>query len=417
LNALIKQDKAFDNERNRALLKSLNLAVVPSKAKPGSIQALIDDLVDYSANTGTIGVFAPEERYWRIARLGFDAVPDLIEHLDDDRLTRAMMMGFNNFQPWHLRVKDVVGDLLNGLAGEALMRAADDGEEVGGDWLRRQQGYSVAKAAAKKWWEKARKVGEERYLMDQVLPEKAKEDEQRQISSHLLNVIVAKCPKHIPSVYREILDKRPELYSGMLAGAVLQCKLPDKDKLALFLYAARQKDYKHSLPAFYAISQLDKKQFNVLLLAAIEGLPNDVPGEYWKCPEAALAKLAIESDDPRVWQTLERVAKRSAIGLRMELLNEFSDPKDWRQRAERLRLLSAFLDDAVLRDNASSEKFDGPGAGHPYDKISVRDFAALEIARIVSIDVETNLERTPEEWAKIRSQVQEALKHELSKAK
>src|SRR5205085_9254006 len=114
----IRQDQELDNQPNRALIKSLDLALVPSKAKPGTIEAMIDALVDYGADTGTLGIFEPEDRYWRIAKLGFDAVPNLIQHLDDDRLTRAMMVGFNNFGPWHLRVRDVVGDLLEGLAAK-----------------------------------------------------------------------------------------------------------------------------------------------------------------------------------------------------------------------------------------------------------------------------------------------------------
>ena len=134
---------------NRALLKSLDLALVPSKAKPGSLEALIDDLVDYAANTGTLGSYPREDRYWRIAELGFDAVPALIDHLDDDRLTRAMMKGFNNFPSWHLRVKHGVSDLLEELAGQ----------DLGRDWLRRQQGYTVTKAAAKMWWDEAPRSG------------------------------------------------------------------------------------------------------------------------------------------------------------------------------------------------------------------------------------------------------------------
>src|SRR5262249_59382198 len=133
--------------------------------------------------------------------------------------------------------------------------------------------------------------------------------------------------------------------------------------------------------------------------------------------EAHIAKLAMESDDPRVWQMLEKVARRSVLGLRMELLNHFSDPKDNRHRPERLRLLANFLDDSALRDVDSSGKFDGPGAAFPYHKIEVRDFVALEIAYMLGIEIELNLERTPEEWAKIRSQVQEVLKRELSKTK
>ena len=51
--------------------------------------------------------------------MGFDAVPYLIEHLDDDRLTRAMEGGFMAF-PRNVRVGDVVSDLLENLAGQDI---------------------------------------------------------------------------------------------------------------------------------------------------------------------------------------------------------------------------------------------------------------------------------------------------------
>jgi hypothetical protein len=82
-----------------------------------------------------------------------------------------------------------------------------------------------------------------------------------------------------------------------------------------------------------------------------------------------------------------------------------------------LRLLAGFLDDAALRDEASDKRFDGPGAGFPYRKIEVRDAVALDIARLLGIQVEENPGRTPEEWAQIRSRVREALKRELGQAK
>ena len=400
LKELIRQDREWDTEQNRALLKSLDLALAPRKSKPGSIEALIDDLVDYNADTGTIGIFESEDRYWRIARRGFDAVPALIEHLDDNRLTRAMMRGFNNFHPWHMRVGDVVGDLLEGLAGE----------DLGRDWLDRQKGYSVEKEKAKKWWAKARKIGEETYLLDHVFVE-ATESRGAHVNEHLLNVLQAKYPRHIPSLYRTVLDKHPELGSWILADAVRRGELPTKYKLALFVYAAKHKDNSHRLPALHAIKELDKKQFDALLLATIESFPKDVPGSYWTCPEAYIAGLATECDDPRIWPTLESVAKRSAVGLRMEMLNKLRGSG---RRAERLQLLAAFLDDDASRIKGSGQ-FDGPGAGFIYKRLEVRDFAALGLAELLGIDIEVKLDRTPKEWAKVRERVREALKHEQDK--
>jgi hypothetical protein len=152
LKELIRQDKGLDTERNRVLLKFLDLALVPSKAKPGSTEALVDAPVDFTGYANDPEGFQVEDCYWRVASLGFDAVPAMIEHLDEDRLTRGMMQGFNNFFPRYMRVGDVAGDLLEGLAGHDIDR----------DWVRRLQGHTVEKAKASQWWEKARKVGEER---------------------------------------------------------------------------------------------------------------------------------------------------------------------------------------------------------------------------------------------------------------
>ncbi len=230
MKELMKRDPSLDTEYHRRLLKSLELALVPGKGKPGSVEALIDGLVDYHANTGTIGRFEPGDVYWRIAEKGFEAVPALIAALGDDRLTRSMMVGFNNFRSWNMRVGDLVGDLLEGLAGEELDRGAN-GKSVGGGWLRRQQGYGVTGEAAKAWWAMAEKVGEEQYLLDRVLPPVAKEGETLWPQTLPLRLIAVKYPKRLPDVYRTALEKRPDVQSWPLTEALGKSSLPAKDKL------------------------------------------------------------------------------------------------------------------------------------------------------------------------------------------
>ena len=58
---------------------------------------------------------------------------------------------------------------------------------------------------------------------------------------------------------------------------------------------------------------------------------------------------------------------------------------------------------------------DGWCAGEKYRQLEVRNFAALKLASLLGVTVERNPERTPEEWAKVRSQVQEALRRERDK--
>src|SRR5262249_15206879 len=145
--------------QNRALLKSLDLALIPSKAKPGSMEATIDALVNATSNN----VWFDDEAnapYIRLIERGFDAVPALIEHLDDDRLTRYRYPGFNNFHGYHYRISHMASDLLEGLAGEKL----------GEGNMRAVVGKLVSKDSARAWWAKARNVGEEANMLAHVLP-------------------------------------------------------------------------------------------------------------------------------------------------------------------------------------------------------------------------------------------------------
>jgi hypothetical protein len=99
MRALIAAEPAINTIYNRALLRSLEAALVPSNAKPGSVEALIDVLVELDdEKKWTVDAFAdPGPQYLKLSLLGFAAVPALIEHLDDDRLTRSVKQGFNNF--------------------------------------------------------------------------------------------------------------------------------------------------------------------------------------------------------------------------------------------------------------------------------------------------------------------------------
>lgn len=420
IKELIGKYPEWDTEDNRALLKSLELALVPSKAKPGSVESLIDALVDCHADEQT-GRFDSGSAYWQLADRGFDAVPALIEHLDDDRLTRAMGPGWQGLLIRHLRVRDLARDLIGGLAAEHIA-----GLGIGDNDSER------FKRAAAGWWEKARKQNEETYLLENILPPPPPAEKGTTVSpnSHILRVIATKYPKQLSTVYRTVLDKRPEVHTLELVETLAKSSLPAKDKIDLFAYGAEHKDYFHRLWALGALKDLDKKRFDALLLATIESFPKATRGKYGYCPEGQVAALALESDEPRVWPALEKAAKRASVGLRMELLGQFHTccelmelrgqlrtRGELRHRTELLRLLAAFLDDAEVRDIKADERFDRWSAGNQYERIEVRDFVALELAWHLGVDVTTKRNTTPAEWAKLREKVRDGLKRELDRIK
>ena len=397
LKELMLRDKSLGTKGNRILLRDLELALAPSTAKPGSVDALIDALVDYNKQTGPILVYKPGEEYLALVKLGFDAVPALIAHLNDTRLTRVQIFGFNNSPQWYMRVQHIVCDILEGIAG----RSFRDEES-----LDDRAGNRVIKARVVKWWTNARQIGEEKYLFRHVLPDQKEFDDSQEVHEWILLTIAEKYPTRLVGIYQEMLDNRPFLDSGAIAEAIATARIPIAEKRDAFLYGAKHKKMTHRLAALWALKDIDAKQFNAILLQLIEGLPKDIDETYWSSAEASIPSMILESSEPKIWVALEAAAKRATPGFRMTLLNNLGYPTEVRRRGERLRLLVAFLDDDAFRGNESVDRrFGAPAAGFPYAAISVRNFAALELAGMLKIEVPFDDKRAEADWAKIRDQV------------
>jgi hypothetical protein len=141
----IRKDAGLPVTADRSLLESLYESLATQPAPPGSIDEMINDLM--LAPQPRPGPPWEDVRYERLAAQGFAAVPALIEHLDDDRLTRRTYVFFVMTgpprDPHILRVGNVVHSLIRDIAGCA----------PGQDNL-----WPVTKADAMAWWETAREA-------------------------------------------------------------------------------------------------------------------------------------------------------------------------------------------------------------------------------------------------------------------
>jgi hypothetical protein len=416
LKELIVGHQDRDTDENRALIKSLDLALIPSKAKPGGVDALIDDLVEFDQDPdagfpwfgdfrsregnsdGQVGFQHIPQAFRRIARLSFEAVPVLLEHFDDERLTRARHVAAINlsYSDYHYRVGDLVARLIQGLAGEDIRSPENDG--------------ALQKSEAQKWWDKARKVGEEKYLLEHLV-HSVEQIHYDELQMQNLYLIHEKYPAHLPSIYRMVLEKYPSIDSEILASCIAQSKIPQQEKLSLFLWAMKHKKAKHRLAALDGIRRLDNAKFVELLVAEIDNAPTElgppivdsVPNDN-HYPFDSLRELTIKCADPNLWRSIEKLGKRAEIDLRIELLQLIGNsfvPKH--SIPERLRFLAAFLDD--------------PQATPGTDPVEVRNVAASQFADLLDIEIDVDAKRTPEEWAKLREQMREAVKRELEKQK
>lgn len=390
MHALIDAEPTLQIAAHRALLKSLDAALVPSKAKPGSIEALIDRLVCVtSIDLQFIDDVDPT--YLGLIEAGFTAVPELLKHLDDDRLTRIYTPGFNLSPGHHCRVGDLVQGLLMGLAGGDL-RFGDKDDDT--------------PKVLREWWTRAQKVGEEGHACAHAVAE------GEWPNFHLVYLLEKKYPQRLPEVYRTLLDSRPKMVSWPVAAALARCKAPWEKKVELFAYAGRSKSLEHARMALGHLSDLDPPRFVEVLTAALDELPKSPRGpHYWMCDEQCFASLVCYAKDRRAWQALERAAKRADVGLRLQFLERVGESEAPDARAARLDFLAAFLDDSTPRDLGSDrERYSGFPAGHDFPQLEVRNFAAQMIAEVLRLDRKPEPAWTAEQWAELRSFVRKELK-------
>jgi len=346
MKSLINEESKLNIEYNRNIIESLEAALVPSEAKPGTIEALIDELVEMCTSTGALMTQKDyDAKYLKLAELGFKAIPDLIEHLDDKRLTR-----------------------------------------------------------------KARKAGEEKYFLDNVLPQDTKNKMPNRI---MLHIIAKRYYAHLPDIYKTVLDKRSYMQSWPVAEVFTESAIPKKQKIELFTYACKNKNLEHRRAAFWELKEIDPGSFIELLLQTLNELPSSPKEPYWNCREASFANLVMETNNDEIWETFKHVAKKSDVGLRMEFLNVMNysciGEKNFKRR---LDFLKSFLNDVEVRDiNSNTEMFDGPCAESDFPILEVRNLAAKEIGWILKVSEMPAPNWTPEQWASFRLKVEKELEN------
>ena len=385
MKTLHKENPDFGESYLGSLLESLEQTVAPKKSAPGSVEALIDDLTELSTLTRSRSD-KPDEKVVRILALGFDAIPALMAHADDIRLTRTYTPGVMRMPTHHKTIKEMVRDILQDLC---------DGDP----------------ATLQEWWAKAQRQGEEAYLLEHVLPR----DPKKEWPNHfLLRMLSIRYPKDLPKIYRTVLEQRPQIQSWPICDAIAESALLAEEKKALFLMAARHSNLVHRSTAFWKLKNLDHENFVELLVATLQTCSKKPKGPFWKCGESSFANLVAETKDPRAWKALLAMAQRVDVGLRMEFMN----PMDYtyiekRQFRQRLWFLAHFLQDETIRDKRGKEDdgepFDGPHAAFTIPVITVQDFAARQLASLLDLNADPKADWKAEQWSFLREAVRKKL--------
>jgi hypothetical protein len=384
----------FVNEPKLALVRSLERALVPSRATPGSDDALIDAMIEARAEAGTLH---PERSpaYRALARRGFDAIPALIAHLGDDRLTRTI--------DWRLlRVKDVVYRLLCEFAGEQL--------ETSNDIARRT-------FAAGRWFAEAQKMGEEEYVVAHVGQRGFPPEDDV-----LFPLLVERYPKRVPDAYRNFIEKQPERghLGEPFARAIAELVIPRPDKLKVFEFAAAHSSPYTRLDGLRYLCQLDRKRGNELLVAALDRIEEE-PTD----PEIELAELVAGGSDPSAWAALARLALRVGPRNRVRLFWAVGnvDKPEPAARARQLAFVASHLTDTAVLDTPNGilglyyrPTKNGCVASFIFTELKrceVRNCAVARLAWVIGGEDKLQPNWTAVRWEQLRERVRQGLEHEM----
>jgi hypothetical protein len=266
-------------------------------------------------------------------------------------------------------------------------------------------------AAIMAWWKEARTRDEAAALQEGVFRRDRKKITG--VNEAPVRIMAEKFPENLPALCEEFakhaaFDAQP----FALARAIAESKLPRERRVQILSKFAERGSLEHKRCVLQSLAKLDQQACSALLLPLLGRIPAEATGPYWTCPEARFTHVIVEIEDDKVWQAYLRAAKRSSIGLRMEMMNPLDyDYMGNKNLARRLAFLAAFLEDKVERKRSGEKgKFQGPCAGFTIPRLAVRDFAALKLASLLGMKEEPDEFWTEDQWSELRQNVAEHLK-------
>lgn len=334
--------------------KELALTLAPRRNRPGTAESLIDELVECDVDWDVERLHPAMQK---LVSLGFDAVPALIEHCRDTRFTRSKRTTYSSLmygltiRREIVRVGHLCTRILHGLLGDTLS-INDPGDET------------IDPGVALKVFGRAQLVGEERWLLDIVLPTmrypQFEGDGGESVGFGGLNefaarILAARHPQRLAPIWQTILYKRRDLESDSLAGLIASCGLERDEKRKLLLEGVALPN--HRVAALRAMKPVDDRTFRTHLLAALKSLGSgkDVTHPALSSPEVRLAELTVLTDDPECWEALFDATRRAVPQLRIAYLTMFWQSRSDEPRYQKLRYLYRFLADDSRGDRTGNQ--------------------------------------------------------------
>jgi hypothetical protein len=389
LKKLLAGPHGLDTKANRNIVADMERTLVAVKTSAGSPEAALEGLLDFDDESGTwLGSGWREFPGWRryrndairnphykrLRELGASAVPLLMLHRDDFRLTRRIEVTSRGEYTWHLRIADVVGQLLNDWADEPFAY----------DFLERDgRGVCLDRAHVNAWWKKRGADTDLEFLLKNV--ESKPTDAGRELNSAILQALGEHFPEQLVKLVERKMNEGDETLS-QLVEPLAESRVAASTKERLLLTLAGGKDQRARCKTLQHLVRVKHKEAAALIIAALEQIPRTPCKPYAETQTKQFADVAIRSGNEKVWEALAKTARHVDVGQRMELLSAVGS--HWREENDPrlLPYLKSFLDDKQVRDRNSNKLYDGACAGREHERITVGDYAVERLGALLNLE-------------------------------
>jgi HEAT repeat protein len=385
MKELIRIESTLQTETNLNFVPLLEATVAPSQAKPGSIEAAIDAFVEVTDES-----VEDDPRVFKIIDHGFDAVPLLIKHFDDPRLTRCGDSILHDDTLGFVPVGDIVRETLGLMIGQTFTF-----QEV---------------ESAKKWWDDARPLGEAKYLQRAVAERAIRGD---YVGDGLWYLAERRVPRKLADAYQRVL-KDGFHRSRPLAKAIGRSTLDKTVKIEALLKGAAHKEHDHRWVALGQLLNLDEETFRQRAIDEIDKLPLRAETLADLINAGRATYELANTRDERIWNHFTRHVKRADVVLRIEYVDSVLGYEiNERSLDRRIEFAVALLDDKEVRTVGRNARVENP----TFRRIEVRNIAAWNLAYLIGMEVEPEEDWTAEQWSALRAHVVQAHKQHNNPAR
>lgn len=396
-------DEPREPDTNKALLDALEKALAPALARPGTpegdVEALSEVCMDIGGGAGLPDDLDP--KYLAVLYRGFEAVPALIDHLNDERLTRSTftLSSMTNLErvASHFR-------LAGNLAACLLQAIACRAFEL--KWVGAKRSWEFDRQDAERWWAEAQKLGEKRYLARNMVRHAG------EFGRDTMRLVSWKYPDMVRRCYLATIWKDWEP-SSLLADSLARCDLPRADKAKAFGEGARSENLGIRFQALEYLKEFDESLFVEVLVETLDSF-GETPSDSRDLfdAEVRFTSMVCHTTKAQVWKALLRAAKRANTSLRMFYIDAVGAA--WRAeetRTQRLKFLAAFFSDTA-EHTINRYHCEGPMSAVLWNRITVKDFAMWNAGYLLEPLEVPGEGSTTEQWRAYRRQVRQALKNE-----